>query len=154
MFQSPILRGIIPCFGDFNFIISYSVDSDGSLVLMEAIDLVNSAQISSNLNFPTWILDCDFHSPALFDFFLSSYSSVCSTITFPPLGNADLVFLSVSIDFLSNSKQDTIFHHIAYDYSQADWDDLGHHFRDAHGRISINSMLPLLQRWVRFEVRP
>ena len=39
---------------------------------MKLIDLVNSAQISSNLNFPTWVPECDSLSPALLDYFLSS----------------------------------------------------------------------------------
>ena len=37
------------------------------------------------INFPTKIPDCDFHSPALLDLFLSSYASICSTMAFPPL---------------------------------------------------------------------
>ena len=48
----------------------------------------------------------------------------------PPLGNFDHVVLSVSIDFPINSKQDALFHHILYDYSRADWDDLCDHLRD------------------------
>ena len=38
--------------------------------------------------------------------------------------------VSVSIDFLSNSQQDPLFHHIDYDYSHADWDHLCDHLRD------------------------
>ena len=48
---------------------------------------------------------------------------------FPPLENSDHV-VSVSIDFPSNSQQDAPFHHIAYDYSCADWDDLHNYLRD------------------------
>ena len=48
----------------------------------------------------------------------------------PPLVNFDHVVLSVSIDFPINSKQDALFHHILYDYSRADWDDLCDHLRD------------------------
>ena len=83
------------------------------------------------VNFPTWILDCDSHNPAILDFFLSSDSSICSTIAFPPLGNSDHFVVSVSIDFPSNTQQDTPFHYIAYDYSCADWDGLNGHLRDA-----------------------
>ena len=43
---------------------------------------------------------------------------------FPPLGNSDHVVVSVSIDYPVNSKQDTLFHCMAYDYSCADWDGL------------------------------
>ena len=46
------------------------------------------------------------------------------------MGNSDHVVVSVSIDFLSNSQQDTPFHRIAYDYSRADWDGLCDHLRD------------------------
>ena len=34
------------------------------------------------------------------------------------------------MDFPSNSKQDTLFHYIAYDYSHADWSSLCGHLRD------------------------
>ena len=81
------------------------------------------------VDFPTRIPDCDSHSPAPLDLFLSSDASICSTIAFPPLGNSDLVFVSVSIDFPTNSQQDVPFHRIAYDYSCADWDGLCGHFR-------------------------
>ena len=64
------------------------------------------------------------------DLFLSSDASICSTMAFPPLGNSDHTVASVSIDFPSNSQQDALFHHIAYDYSLADCDGLCHHFRD------------------------
>ena len=56
------------------------------------------------VNFPTRISDCDSHSPALLDLFLSSDTSICSTMVFPPLGNSDYVVVSVSIDFSINSK--------------------------------------------------
>ena len=62
--------------------------------------------------------------------FFSSDSSICSTMTFPPLGNFDHVFISVSIDFPSNSQWDALFHGIACDYSSSDWDGLHGHLRD------------------------
>ena len=71
------------------------------------------------VNFPTRIPDCDSHSPAPLDLFLSSDASICSTMAFPPLRNTDVV-VSVSIDFPTNSQQDASFHHKAYDYSHAD----------------------------------
>ena len=82
------------------------------------------------VNIPTRIPDCDFHSPALLNLFFSSDASICSTMAFPPLGNSDHVFVSVSIDFSSNSQRDASFHCIAYDYSCADWDGLHDHLRD------------------------
>ena len=72
------------------------------------------------VNFPTQIPDCDSHSPALLDLFLSSDTSICSTMAFLPLGNSDNL-VSVSIHFLSYSQWDAPFHPIAYDYSRADW---------------------------------
>ena len=51
-------------------------------------------------------------------------------MAFPPWGNSYHVVVSVSIDFPINSKQDTPFHRVAYDYSCADWDGLHDHLRD------------------------
>ena len=50
-------------------------------------------------------------------------------MAFPPLGNSDHVAL-VSFDFLSNSKQYTLFHHIAYEYPLGDLEGLCDHLRD------------------------
>ena len=72
------------------------------------------------VDFPTRIPDCDSHSPALLDLFISSETSICSTMAFSPLGNSDHVVISVSIDFPTNLQQDAPFHRIAYDYSRAD----------------------------------
>ena len=78
------------------------------------------------VNFPTQIPDCDSHGPALLDLFLSSGTSICSKLDFPPLGNSDHV-VSVSIDFSSNSQWDAPFHCIVYDYSHAVYDGLCDH---------------------------
>ena len=51
-------------------------------------------------------------------------------MAFPPLGNSNHVVVSVSIDFPSNSQRDALLHHIAYDYSRADWGSLCDHLRD------------------------
>ena len=87
--------------------------------------------ISSNLtqmvNFPTQFPDCHPHSPALLDLFISSDTSICSTVAFHPLGNSDHVIVSVSIDFLSNLKNMMPlfpFHCTACDYFRADWGSL------------------------------
>ena len=56
--------------------------------------------------------------------FLSSDTSICSTMAFPPLGNSDHVVVSVSIDFPINSKQYDLFDCRGYDYSCSDWDSL------------------------------
>ena len=87
-----------------------------------------SNDLTQMVNFPTQIPDCDSHNPAILNLFLDA--CIRSTMTFPPLGNSDHV-LSVSIDFLSNSKHDAPFHHTAYDYSWTDQNGLGNHLRDA-----------------------
>ena len=82
------------------------------------------------VNFPTRILDCDSHSPALLDLFISSDASICFTMVFPSIGNSDHVAVSVSIDFLSNSQWDALLHRIAYDHARANWDGLCGYLRD------------------------
>ena len=111
-----------------SFKTSKSIIRTGYPILLELIDLVNSYSFSLISNylthtvvFPAWIPDCDSHSPTLLDLFLPSDASICSTMAFPTLGNSDHLVASVSIDLLSNPKQDAPFHCIAYDYSCADW---------------------------------
>ena len=82
------------------------------------------------LKFPTGIPEYDSHSPALLDFFISSYSSICSSMGFTLLGNSDHVVVSFLIDLLSNLHRDVLFHCIAYDYSRADWDGIHDHLRE------------------------
>ena len=119
-------------FGDFNthhkdwLTYSGGIDRPGELCYNFSI----SNGITQMVNFPTRIPDCDSHSPALLDLFISSDASICSTMAFPSLGNSDHVVVSVSIDFPTNSQQDAPFHRIAYDYSRADWDGLHDHLRD------------------------
>ena len=119
-------------FGDFNIhhkdwqTHSRGTDRPGELWYNFSI----SNDLIQIVNFPTRILDCDSHSPALLDFFLSSDAGIFSTMTFPPLGNSDHVAVSVSIEFPINSKQDTPFHRVAYDYSCGDWYGLRDHLRD------------------------
>ena len=72
------------------------------------------------VNFPTQISGCDSHSHALLDLFISSDASISSTVAFPPLGNSDHAFVSVSFDFPLNLQQDVPFHCKAYNYSRAD----------------------------------
>ena len=119
-------------FGDVNVHhkdwVTYSGGTDRPGELCYDFSILND--LTQIANFPTRIPDCDSHSPALLDFFLSSNTSIYSTMAFPPLGNSDHVVVSVSIDFPINSKQDTPFHCMAYDYSRADWDGLRDHLRD------------------------
>ena len=86
-----------------------SIIRTGLHILVKLIDLMNSVIISSDLtqmvNFRTRIPDCDSHSLALLDLFISSDASIYSTMAFLRLGNSDHVVVSpVSIDFPSNSQ--------------------------------------------------
>ena len=118
-------------FGDFNVrnkdLLTYSGGTDQLRELCYNFSISND--LTRIVNFPTRIPDCDSHSPALLDLFLSSDASICSTMAFPPLGNSDHTVFSVSIDFPTNSQHDTPFHRIAYDYSRADWYGLRDHLR-------------------------
>ena len=111
-------------FGDFNVHhkdwLTYSSGTDKTGEFCYNFSISND--LTQIVNFPTRIPDCDSHSPALLDLFLSSDATSCSTMAFPPLENH--VVVSVSIDFPINSKQDTPFHCVA------DWDGLRDHLRD------------------------
>ena len=93
-------------FGDFNIHrkdwLTYSGGTDRPGELCYNFSISND--LTQIVNFPTQIPDCDSHSPALVDFFLSFDANICSIIAFPPLGNSDHVTVSVSIDFPINSK--------------------------------------------------
>ena len=119
-------------FGDFNVHhkdwLTYSGGTDRPGELCYSFSV--SDDLTQIVNFPTRIPDCDCHSPALLDLFISSDASICSTMAFRPLGNCDHVVISVSIDFPINSKQDTPFHRGVYDYSRADWVVFWDHLRD------------------------
>ena len=68
------------------------------------------------------------------------------------MGNSDHV-LSVSIDFLSNSKHDSLFHRIAYDYSWTDWKSLCNHLGDVPWedifKFSASAMASEFFDWVQ-----
>ena len=119
-------------FGDFNVHhkdwLTYSGGNDRPGELCYNFSISNN--LTQIVNFPTQISDCDSHSPALLDLFISSDASICSTMALHPLGNSDHVVVSVSIDFPINSKQHTLFHRMAYDYCRAVWDGLCDHLRD------------------------
>ena len=119
-------------FGDFNvhhkdwLTCSVGTDRAGELCYKFSI----SNDLTQMVHFPTRILQCDSHNPALLDLFLSSDACTCSTIAFLPLGNSDNVVVSVSTDFPINSKRGAPFHRIAYDYSRTDLNGLRDHLRD------------------------
>ena len=70
-------------------------------------------------NFPTRNRNCNSHSPALLDLFISSGASICYTMAFPSLGKSDHAVVSISDDFSSNLTRNAPFHRIAYDYPRA-----------------------------------
>ena len=120
-------------FGDFNVHhkdwLTYSVGTDrpGELCFNFSI----SNDLTQIVNFPTRIPDCALTVLLFWIYlFLSSDTSIFPAMAFPPLGNSDHVVVSVSIDFPINSKQDTLFHRVAYDYYCAEWDGFHDHLRD------------------------
>ena len=142
-------------FGHFNIHhkdwLTFSGGTDRPGELCYNISISND--LTQMVNFPTWICDCDSHSPALLDLFISSDSSICSTMAFPSLGNSDHVVISVSIDFPINSKWDALFHSIAYDYSRAHWDGVHDHLRDIPWedifKVSTSAAASELCEWVQ-----
>ena len=124
----------------------------GLPILVEVINLVNSViiffisnDLTQMVNVPTWTPDYDSHSPALLDLLLSCVDSICSTIAFPPLGNSDYAFVSVSIDFPPKLQWEAPFHGVPYDYYRAYWGMvlliIGKMFQ---GRISLHLVLLVL----------
>ena len=105
-------------FGDFNVHHKYWQTYSGGTERLS--ELCYNFSIT---NYPTqmvaWVPDCDSHSPPLLDLFLSSDTSIGSTMTLPQFQNSHHVVVSVSIDFPSDSKWDALFHRIAY--AHADW---------------------------------
>ena len=138
-----------------------SIIRTGKPILVELIDLVNSVTIFLNnltqmVNFPTPIPDCDTHSPALLDLFLSSDARIYSTLTFLSLGNSNHVVVSVFNEFPPNSQRDDPFHRIAHDYSCADWEGLRDHLRDAPWenifKLNASAAASEFREWVQVEI--
>ena len=63
--------------------LTYSDGTGGSLELCCNFSMSNDP--TQMVNFPIWIPDCDSHSPALLDLYISSDASICSTKAFLPL---------------------------------------------------------------------
>ena len=143
-------------FGDFNVHhkdwLTYSGGTDRPGELCYNFSISND--LTQIVNFPTRIPDCDSHSPALLDLFLSSNANICSTMAFPLLENSDHVVVSVSIDFPTNSQQDAPFHRIGRDYSRADWDGLCDHLRNVPWedifKLGASAAASEFCEWVQF----
>ena len=69
-------------------------------------ELCFNFSISNNLtqmvDLTTRIPECDYHSSALLDLFISCNASICSTMAFRPLGNSDHL---LSLQFPSTFHQ-------------------------------------------------
>ena len=145
-------------FGNFNVHhkdwLTYSGGTDRPGELCYNFSISND--LTQIVSFPTRISDCDSHSPALLNLFISSDASICSTMAFPPLGYSDHVVVSVSTDFPINSKQDIPFHCMAYDYSRADWDGLRDHLRNVPWedifKLSASAAASDFCEWVQFGI--
>ena len=101
-----------------------SIIMAGLSILVELIDLLNSVIIflspTTLLRWLTSLLGSQTVILTVHLFWIhSSDASICSTMAFSPLGNFDHAVVSVSTDFLSNSRRNAPFHCIAYDYSGA-----------------------------------
>ena len=96
-----LINPSVNVFGDFNVHhkhwLTYSGGTDRPDELCYNFSISND--LTQIVNFPTQIPDCDSHSPALSNLFISSDASMCSTLAFPPFGNSHHADISVSIDF-------------------------------------------------------
>ena len=98
-------------------------------------DLVKSVITSKDLTqiayFQAKIPDCDSHSTAYLDLFISSNPTTSSVVASSLLCEILIIifFVSVSIDFPSISKVDASFHLIAFDYSRTHCNVLCDHLR-------------------------
>ena len=76
-------------FGDFNVHhkdwLPYSGRTDSPAENCYNFSISND--LTQMVNFPNRTPDCDSHSTALLDLFISSDASICSAMAFPPLGN-------------------------------------------------------------------
>ena len=104
------------------------------------------------VNFPTSTPDYDWQSLALLDLFLLTLLFFYND--FPSI---DHVVVLVSIDFLSNSKWDAPFHHIAYDCSRADWDSFCDHLSDVPWedifKFSVSAAASKFCQWVHVGIQ-
>ena len=87
---------------------------------MDLVDQLNSIIIflsqTTLLSWLTFLLRSQLwlSQSCFFYFFISSDASVCFTMAFTPLGNSDLVVVSVCSGFPWNSLWDAMFHCIAF----------------------------------------
>ena len=80
-------------FGDFNIHLTHWLAYSGGTDRPgeHCYDFCISNDVTQMVNFHACIPDCDSHSSTLLDLFLSSGTSICSTVVFPLSGNSDHV---------------------------------------------------------------
>ena len=113
-----------------------SIIKTGLPILVKLIDLGNPVIIFlSQMTLLRWLTFLlGFQTVILivllfWNYFFLPMLGFCTKMAFLPLGNVDHVFVSVSIDFLSNSQWDALLHLIALTIL-ADWEGLHGHLRD------------------------
>ena len=103
--------------------------------------------------FATLITDCDSHSPALLDLFLSSDISILVLQWLSLYWEIAIMLLS---QFPLTFHRDALFHHIAYDHSWADWDGLRYHLRDVPWenifKLSASTVAREFREWVQIGI--
>ena len=99
---------------------SGGTDRPGKLCYNSSI----SYDLTQMVNLPTRIPDCDSHCPALLDLFISSHTSICSTMTFLWTANSDHVVVSVStqlpllVNFVSGFRLELMYVSLIVSISQ------------------------------------
>ena len=122
-----------------------SIIRTGLPIPVELIDLVNSViTFLSQMTLLRWLTFLLGSQTVILIVLLFWISFFLLTLVFV-LQWEILIMLSLTIDFRINSKQDDLFHRVAYDYSRVDWDGLCVIIWEMfHGRISLNILLLLL----------
>ena len=79
-----------------------------------------------------------------FSFYFLTLLFVLSLPFLPSLRSLSYIVISVSLEFLSNSKGDAPFHSTVFDHSRTGWVGLNDHLRDVLWEITLNWVLLLL----------
>ena len=123
-------------------------------------ELCSNFSISNDLtrmvNFPARIPDCDSHSPVLLDFFLSSNTSICSTMAFPPLGILIMLLSQFLLTFQINLNRTPHFIAWLMTILVLIWHGLHDHLRDVLWKdifnIGASAAASELCEWVQLEL--
>ena len=116
-------------FGDFSIHHKDWITYSGGTNRHDELCYNFSISRQSYFNFPTQIPDCDSHSPAFLDFFLSSDNSI--VLQCLSLHWETLIMLLSQFQLAFHQIHNMVpFHCIAYDYTWAYWVSLWSHLRD------------------------